>query len=64
MRIVAITAAMPWGTGLKCFSEKYKDRFFDVGIAEEHAVTLAAGMASNGLKPVFCSILNIFTKSI
>lgn len=52
-RIVAITAAMPGGTGLKCFSEKYKDRFFDVGIAEEHAVTLAAGMASNGLKPVF-----------
>jgi len=52
-RIVAITAAMPEGTGLKCFSEKFKDRFFDVGIAEEHAVTLAAGMASNGLKPVF-----------
>jgi 1-deoxy-D-xylulose-5-phosphate synthase len=52
-RIVAITAAMPEGTGLKCFSEKYKERFFDVGIAEEHAVTLAAGMASNGLKPVF-----------
>ena len=44
---------MPDGTGLKCFSEKFKDRFFDVGIAEEHAVTLAAGMASNGLKPVF-----------
>lgn len=52
-RIVAITAAMPEGTGLKCFSQKYKERFFDVGIAEEHAVTLAAGMASNGLKPVF-----------
>ncbi|MDR3596771.1 1-deoxy-D-xylulose-5-phosphate synthase [Clostridium sp.] len=52
-RIVAITAAMPEGTGLNCFSQKYKDRFFDVGIAEEHAVTLAAGMASNGLKPVF-----------
>lgn len=52
-KIVAITAAMPEGTGLKCFSEKFKDRFFDVGIAEEHAVTLAAGMASNGLKPVF-----------
>lgn len=52
-KIVAITAAMPEGTGLNCFSQKYKERFFDVGIAEEHAVTLAAGMASNGLKPVF-----------
>lgn len=52
-RIVAITAAMPEGTGLKNFSEKFKNRFFDVGIAEQHAVTLAAGMASNGLKPVF-----------
>lgn len=52
-KIVAITAAMPEGTGLTCFSQKYKDRFFDVGIAEEHAVTLAAGMASEGLKPVF-----------
>lgn len=52
-RVVAITAAMPDGTGLKDFSKKYKDRFFDVGIAEEHATTLAAGMASAGLKPVF-----------
>ncbi|MGL4730405.1 MAG: 1-deoxy-D-xylulose-5-phosphate synthase [Clostridium sp.] len=51
--LVAITAAMPDGTGLKEFSEKYPDRFFDVGIAEEHAVTLAAGMACEGLKPVF-----------
>ena len=51
-RVVAITAAMPDGTGLKDFSKKYKDRFFDVGIAEEHATTLAAGMASAGLKPV------------
>lgn len=51
--IVAITAAMPEGTGLKCFAEEFKDRFFDVGIAEQHAVTLAAGMASSGLKPVF-----------
>lgn len=51
--IVAITAAMPDGTGLLEFSKKYKDRFFDVGIAEQHAVTLAAGMASAGLKPVF-----------
>ena len=44
--IVAITAAMPDGTGLKEFAKEYKDRFFDVGIAEQHAVTLAAGMAS------------------
>lgn len=51
--IVAITAAMPEGTGLSCFAKEFKDRFFDVGIAEQHAVTLAAGMASNGLKPVF-----------
>lgn len=51
-KIVAITAAMPDGTGLKDFSQTFKDRFFDVGIAEQHAVTLAAGMASNGLKPV------------
>ncbi|WP_040211861.1 1-deoxy-D-xylulose-5-phosphate synthase [Clostridium polynesiense] len=51
--VVAITAAMPDGTGLKNFSKKYPDRFFDVGIAEQHAVTLAAGMAKEGLKPVF-----------
>ncbi|MFX0548942.1 1-deoxy-D-xylulose-5-phosphate synthase [Hathewaya histolytica] len=51
--IVAITAAMPDGTGLNDFKKAYKNRFFDVGIAEQHAVTLAAGMASNGLKPVF-----------
>jgi len=51
-KIVAITAAMPTGTGLKKFAEKFPRRFFDVGIAEEHAVTLAAGMAAGGLKPV------------
>jgi len=51
-KIVAITAAMPEGTGLSCFAKKFKNRLFDVGIAEEHAVTMAAGMASNGLKPV------------
>ena len=51
--IVAITAAMPDGTGLKEFANIYKNRFFDVGIAEQHAVTLAAGMASAGLKPIF-----------
>lgn len=52
-RIVAITAAMKDGTGLQQFEDKYKSRFFDVGIAEQHAVTMAAGMASQGLKPVF-----------
>ncbi len=51
-KIVAITAAMPSGTGLKKFGEFFPRRFFDVGIAEEHAVTLAAGMAAGGLRPV------------
>ncbi|MHB1125344.1 MAG: 1-deoxy-D-xylulose-5-phosphate synthase [Bacillota bacterium] len=51
-RIVAITAAMPEGTGLKPFARKYPRRFYDVGIAEQHAVTLAAGMAVGGLRPV------------
>lgn len=51
-RIVAITAAMADGTGLVAFKEAYPERFFDVGIAEQHAVTLAAGMAAKGLKPV------------
>lgn len=51
-RIVAVTAAMPDGTGLKRFRNMYPDRFFDVGIAEEHAVTFAAGLAAGGLKPV------------
>ena len=51
-RLVAVTAAMPDGTGLKAFSRYFPDRFFDVGIAEQHAVTSAAGMAAAGLKPV------------
>ena len=51
-KVVAITAAMPDGTGLKRFHNMYPDRFFDVGIAEEHAVTFAAGLAVSGLKPV------------
>ena len=51
-RIVAISAAMPIGTGLTEFAGRYPDRFFDVGIAEEHALTMAAGMASGGIKPV------------
>ncbi|EFE12260.1 1-deoxy-D-xylulose-5-phosphate synthase [Clostridium sp. M62/1] len=51
-RVAAVTAAMPGGTGLSRFEKLYLDRFFDVGIAEEHAVTSAAGMAAAGLKPV------------
>ena len=51
-KIVAITAAMPDGTGLNYFADAYPDRFFDVGIAEQHAVTAAAGMAAAGLRPV------------
>ncbi|MDC3131767.1 1-deoxy-D-xylulose-5-phosphate synthase [Pelagibacteraceae bacterium] len=50
-KVVAITAAMMSGTGLKGFSEKFENRFFDVGIAEQHAVTMAAGMATEGYKP-------------
>ncbi|MGB9824970.1 MAG: 1-deoxy-D-xylulose-5-phosphate synthase [Candidatus Hydrothermia bacterium] len=53
-RVVAITAAMPLGTGLDLFREKFPDRFFDVGIAEQHAVTFSAGLALNGLKPFTC----------
>ncbi|MCL1878429.1 MAG: 1-deoxy-D-xylulose-5-phosphate synthase [Defluviitaleaceae bacterium] len=52
-RIVAITAAMPDGTGLYAFKERFPKRFFDVGIAEGHAVTFAAGLAQGGMKPVF-----------
>lgn len=50
-KIVAVTAAMPEGTGLKEFKSKFPSRFFDVGIAEQHAVTMAAGLAVGGLKP-------------
>lgn len=52
-RIVGITAAMPSGTGLSAFKEVFPKRFFDVGIAEEYAVTFAAGMAASGMRPVF-----------
>ena len=58
-RIVAITAAMPSGTGLDKFAKRFPDRCFDVGIAEQHAVTFAAGMATEGMKP-FCAIYSTF----
>ncbi|MCX2564830.1 1-deoxy-D-xylulose-5-phosphate synthase, partial [Acetobacter thailandicus] len=57
--IVAITAAMPSGTGLDAFARAYPERFFDVGIAEQHAVTFAAGLATEGLRP-FCAIYSSF----
>ena len=60
--IVAVTAAMAHGTGLDKFSEKFKDRFFDVGIAEEHAVTFCAGLASTGKKPVFAVYSSFFQR--
>ena len=58
-RVVAITAAMPGGTGLDKFGERFPDRTFDVGIAEQHAVTFAAGMATEGYKP-FATIYSTF----
>ncbi|MCA3504617.1 MAG: 1-deoxy-D-xylulose-5-phosphate synthase [Rhodobacter sp.] len=58
-RIVAVTAAMPDGTGLDLFAERFAKRCFDVGIAEQHAVTFSAGMAAGGLKP-FCAIYSTF----
>ena len=58
-RIVGITAAMPLGTGLAAFAERFPDRFFDVGIAEQHAVTFAAGLATRGLRP-FVAIYSTF----
>ncbi len=58
-QIVAVTAAMPTGTGLDRFAKRFPDRCFDVGIAEQHAVTFAAGMATEGLRP-FCAIYSTF----
>ena len=58
-KIVAITAAMPSGTGLDKFAEEFPERFFDVGIAEQHAVTFAAGLAAEGMKP-FAAIYSTF----
>jgi len=58
-KIVAVTAAMPSGTGLDLFGQKFPERTFDVGIAEQHAVTFAAGLAADGMKP-FCAIYSTF----
>jgi 1-deoxy-D-xylulose-5-phosphate synthase len=58
-RVVAVTAAMPSGTGLDIFAKRFPRRTFDVGIAEQHAVTFAAGMATEGMKP-FCAIYSTF----
>ncbi len=58
-KILAITAAMPSGTGLDRFAKRFPDRTFDVGIAEQHAVTFAAGLATEGMKP-FCAIYSTF----
>ncbi|MBQ2261598.1 MAG: 1-deoxy-D-xylulose-5-phosphate synthase [Loktanella sp.] len=58
-RIVAVTAAMPNGTGVDIMGQRFKNRVFDVGIAEQHGVTFAAGMAASGLKP-FCAIYSTF----
>ncbi len=58
-KIVAVTAAMPGGTGLDKFAAKFPERIFDVGIAEQHAVTFAAGMATEGMTP-FCAIYSTF----
>lgn len=62
-RIVTITAAMPGGTGLNHFEARFPERMLDVGIAEEHAVTLAAGLAAGGMKPYFAVYASFFQRS-
>lgn len=62
-KIVAITAAMPSGTGLNLFARQYPERFYDVGIAEQHAVTFAAGLALGGLKPVVAIYSTFFQRA-
>ena len=62
-RIVTITAAMPSGTGLNHFQDKHPDRMIDVGIAEEHAVTMAAGLAAGGMNPYFAVYASFFQRS-
>ena len=62
-RVCAITAAMSSGTGLDEFAKEHRERFFDVGIAEEHAVTFAAGLAANGMRPVFAVYSSFLQRS-
>ncbi len=62
-RIITITAAMPSGTGLNHFRDRHPDRMLDVGIAEEHAVTMAAGLAAGGMKPYFAVYASFFQRS-
>jgi 1-deoxy-D-xylulose-5-phosphate synthase len=62
-RIVALTAAMAGPTGLLAFQQKFPERFFDVGIAEQHEMTAAAGMAMGGLKPVVCVYSTFFSRA-
>ena len=62
--LIGITPAMCDGSGLNMFSEQYPERYFDVGIAEQHAVTLAAGMACEGKKPVVAIYSTFFTASV
>src|SRR5690606_14240633 len=61
--IVAITASMPGGTGIDLFGQAFPARTFDVGIAEQHAVTFAAGLAADGMKP-FCAIYSTFLQRV
>ncbi|MFC1668621.1 1-deoxy-D-xylulose-5-phosphate synthase [Chlamydiota bacterium] len=63
-RIIAVTAAMMHGTGLEAFAEKFPDRFFDVGIAEQHAVTFAGGAAAKGLRPVVAIYSSFLQRAI
>ncbi|MDR0463531.1 MAG: 1-deoxy-D-xylulose-5-phosphate synthase [Treponema sp.] len=63
-KITAVTAAMQTGTGLSDFAQNYPDRFFDVGIAEEHAVTFAAGLAANGLRPITALYSTFIQRSV
>lgn len=62
-RICAVTAAMPSGTGLEEFSSRFSDRYFDVGIAEQHAVTFSAGLAKNGMVPIFAVYSTFFQRA-
>ena len=63
VKIVGVTAAMPGGTGMDIFAKEFPKRMFDVGIAEQHAVTFAAGLATEGYKP-YVAIYSLFYKEL